>query len=612
MHFTAHTRLRLSDKELFLIEELMDVAGKARRAAANNVWVKGANLSTIGSWIRSEFGLHSKHGDGIRVELSQIERNWRELTASKMRSLGRELAYFQRLTYENEKALSEARTDWLKNIGNKKAESRRIAKLKSALFSSRSNADQAKSKLSNLSTELKAGIPTICFGGASLAREKHLVGTKGSNCSTAAQWRQKWIDQRNRQMLFPGSVSDVCGNTSCRFDPQAKTLTISLAKRQIERRVDELRASFKRPPSRLPGLLETRRLVIDNVSLPAKHAALHEHALANGQPIQIRFVRKRLKDNSIAIYLCVGFEIESHKEVETSQKILGIRFDASSIDWALVKEDGNLLKWKSMDSTIHSTMKPICIALGDRCSAHVAGTMNWKLATKEATETKDKIQSVASRLVRLAQSSNASLAIEAESYEAHRKSTQETRSASSIMSRDIYSSFCVALARNAERLGVHISQTDSSGNGASGPVKYGVVNALSEGCAMAMCIARKAALGSEAKTRKSAASGKSLRRAKKIKYQERVALPRSMPMIELHSINRRPRGIAWEVIAQVLGSREIQRRAMLSGVSIKTLRLRSRRGRKASSQAACGKRIAPDSGEPTGNSLLAENTPRAV
>ncbi|NMM11929.1 MAG: hypothetical protein HHJ17_00095 [Rhodoferax sp.] len=598
MHYTTQTRLRLSTDEQSLINELMGIVGQARRVAARKIWVEKVPESSIGPWLGDEFGIRSRHAEGIKFELSQLCKSWREHQVSVMKKTGRSLAYHQRLVHENGVALADAQADFKCALGNKDAKARRIGKLKSALFTQRCALDHNKADLCRLTAELDAGIPKICFGTASLAREREKVGKKGSRFATIEAWKEAWSDKRDGHVLMVGSGDEPFGNTSCRLDPVKNTLTISLAQTQVDRRVDAMFAAYKKPPSRLPNRLQSRRIVIKDVKLPGKQLKLYEDALENGQPIMMKLVKRRNPSGDLAFYLHVGFEVAEPSCQSNPLGIIGLHFDARCCAWAAITADGNLReKPVAMPNAtaIHAAATCVGVNFGRTLFGHV----EWCLAGEKKNSRTDRIRKAAKGFVALASNLGCSIGLAVESFE--RKSAEQLHSKDGAkMVADDYKLFHHSLARAASCSGIEIVEVNPNGAQVSGAVKFASLNALSIESATAMVIARKAIFGKTKQPRKSAAAGSQRRHEGSKQYNERVAFPRPMPIPVLDSIKNRPRGIAWEQIAKVLGPDVFQWRAKLCIVKHGAARPRPRRSRKVSPPAACGARVEQGVGRVTG------------
>lgn len=586
MHTTVQTRLTLDCHEAKLIDELLAIVGRARRAASRKIWIEKHSDSKIGSWIREEFGIHARQADGIRFDLARMKKSWRERVVVMMQNAGRRIAYNQRLVHENLQALAEARNDHLTTKKNHAKSQARIATLKRALFRHRCGLDEETRRLERLKAELQLDTPRVCFGGASLAREGARAGQSGSRFPSHEEFKQCWQDARDSYVLIVGSGAEPFGNIACRFDPASKTLLISLARAQQERRIAEMKSAYSNPPNRLPGIVEAKRLIIQGVTLPPKHRALHEAALANGQPMLMKIVRRRTKSGQFSYYLHVGFEIDEAPVVDGSGGAIGMEFDAKQCAWIKIKDDGNPLPQSVSPS---------------RLILH-RGSVHWKLGSVSDNAANDRIRKAVHKIVQKAKAEQCSVSVPSENFARVQKESGVEGALRHIQANH-YAEFHRALLRSACRAGVEVNQVQPNFSKAVGFVKFGIINSFSPGVAGAMMVARAGMFGQSIQTPKSAAPGKHRRSAGRKKYFERVVFPRPMPVIELECIENRPRGSEWKKLAQVLGPDESQWRAMLFGLPVQAARPRPCRGRKVSPDAGDGKRTARGAREVTEASL---------
>jgi hypothetical protein len=540
---TVQLRLRLSPEQETTLSELLAVYSKGKRAAARKRWSDGWQDKEVSPWLCENHGLHSRHGDAIRIALGQINNQWRERQVRLIESAGRRVAYFNRLAHEASMALNEARSDWIKGSNGYGSRSKRIANLKTALFKNNAELNRWSQTLDRLKMELDKGIPKVCFGTARLARERLLVGKKGSRFQTHADWLRAWRDARDGEAWMVGSRAEPFGNMTCRLDPIEKTLWISLTKDQASRNLDVLKASFSKLPSRIPGLSQTTRMIVEGVELPKDACELYEQALSEKRPITTRILRSRTK-HGLAFYLHVTFERELATVTIPAKRVgcLGVNFDASQCSWAAVDRFGNPMR--------------------ESGGVSARGKADWKLNAIAESAADDRMLQEAARLANLAQTMGIPLAIGSENWRTRQAELSEAPIAERLTAEQ-YSTFNAALRRAALMAGVPVMSADATHAALTGFVKYGAWQGLSVGISAALACARTAMLGQPVAHKKTAKQPKAQSRAKGKKvFVERAVFPRPMPKIE-QSIEKRPRGSEWGKLARVLGPDRRRWRACL-------------------------------------------------
>lgn len=572
MQHTIQTRLRLSESERAVLSEFLGVVGKARRAASRKYWVDGLDPVSLVRWISDNYGLHSRQAQSIQIGLEQVERSWREGLVGRMQLAGKSIAYFTRLVHENSVALADAKLDFHHRPKSRDATSIRISKLKSALFRNRSGLDKAKRNLQSAKAELATGRPTVCFGGKELARHRATVGEPNARYATLDDWRSAWKQARDGEAWIVGSGKEPMGNLSCRFDPAAKTLTISLTAVQAQRNLDQLLSKFKKVPSRVKGLLDTKRVVIGQVEFHSEaHKAISD-AMANGQPISMRILRRFRKNGEEVIYLHATFDVDSPAPSDSTKGSIGVEFNGRRCAWVAVDDRGNL--------TRNNTTSPVGLegSIGMQTLA-LKGCADWNISSARKGQRIDSMRKSAKSIADAAKKSSANIAIGAEGFAQRQKELKSSGVSRSLRASD-YVAFLSALRRAAEKAGVKIVQVQAGGSAGIGFAKFSEINGLSVESSAAFEIGRKAVLGRAAANPKKSPKGKARRNSPSHEYLERVAFSRSMPSIE-RCIERRPRDNAWKRIAKVMGKDQRLWRACLFGPGVRPARPRFHRGRKA-------------------------------
>ena len=362
------------------------------------------------------------------------------------------------------------------------------------------------------------------------------------------------------------------GNLSCRFDPAVKTLTVSLTAVQAQRNLDQLLSKFKKVPSRVKGLLDTKRIVIGQVEFHSEaHKAISD-AMANGKPISMRILRRFRKNGEEAIYLHATFDVDSPAPSDSTTGAIGVEFNGQRCAWVAVDDRGNL--------TRNNTASPV--GTNGSIAKQVPtlkGSADWNISSARKGQRIDSMRKSAKSIADAAKKSSSQISIGAEGFAQRQKELKSSGVSRSLRSSD-YVAFHTALRRAAEKAGVKIVQVQAGGSAGIGFAKFSEINGLTVESSAAFEIGRKAVLGRAAANPKNSPKGKARRNSPSQEYLERVAFSRSMPSIE-RCIERRPRDNAWKRIARVMGKDQRLWRACLFGPGVRPARPRFHRGRKA-------------------------------
>lgn len=557
---TIQTRLRLSDAEERKLDVLLDGYSRATRLAFVLIYRKKISCPLAGTMLREKFGLTARQWDSIVIELRRQHKCWREQIVAEMTEVGRKLAFHETNLHNSLMALSDWRVRHAQAMQKRGQESQKIQAIKSYVFEHRRNIQRYQARLRKLKNELASDVPRICFGTAARARCREHVGRKGATFATIDEWKAAWQEARSSSMRLVGSKRESFGNLSIQYDPVAETVSISLLKNQAEEQLDQLKSTFARVPTRVPGRRDAKRLIVNGVTFPGRKVGLLMRAFAGKKAVTMTLLRRRTRKGDMAYYLCATFAIDAPATpVRTSAKgTIGIGFDGRRCSIAWIGKAGNLMT----DATNHGNSNvpkhrshapvkrtnagmlsahPFCLVSG---SDRMVGDFEWKLASCDAGQRLHAVRLSACRIVSQAKRHGLDVSIGMISFETFKRLRAES-ARSTWMDSQTYGAFHKALQRSAEREGVLLNYSGQENARLIGYCKYAGPNNLTNQAAEGMVVARQVIFENLVKKGD----------VDRSEYVERLVLSRPMPA-RVRSIPSRPRGNVWEHLAQVIGPDE--------------------------------------------------------
>jgi IS605 OrfB family transposase len=291
--------------------------------------------------------------------------------------------------------------------------------------------------------EVSIKSPRICFGTKKLARKQNNLAL--NDYESHAEWKEEWIEARNRSFQFVGVAKMEGGN--------------EVAKLKL--RKDGLFDLELRLP---PGVrhVEDDTTVFEGMSFNHGHDAIVV-ALASRQPLTIRFVKD---DISWKVHVTID-QPDLTTRFEDDLGCLGVDFNADHVSATLADRFGN---------PIWSWNIPM---------------VTYGLSIDQA---KDLTRKVAKQVARIATEQN--VPISAESLDFSRKKAQLTSDTgpryARMLSSLAYSSFHRALASACARSSIHLKLVNPAFTSLIGRTKFAHRYGLSVHAAAALTIARRA------------------------------------------------------------------------------------------------------------------------
>jgi IS605 OrfB family transposase len=325
----------------------------------------------------------------------------------------------------------------------KEAEMLRVA-IKSIPFS----LHQAKRRLAILELKLQCAKtridkPRICFGTKRLARKQNNLNINGF--ASHAEWKNEWVDSRNRSFQFVGVAKMDGGNEVAR----------------LKLRPDELfELELRVPPALRVEIGET--VTFKSLSFNQGHAAIVA-AMAAQRPLTVRFVRD---ETSWKIHVTIDQPTKATR-FNDDTGCLGVDFNADHVAATLVDRFGNLIRsWK-------------------------IPMVTYGLSSDQA---KDLTRKVAKQVVLLAKQHG--VPISAEDLDFAKKKAQLASESgpryARMLSSLAYSAFHRALSSACARFSIHLKLVNPAFTSLIGRTKFAHRYGLSVHAAAALSIARRA------------------------------------------------------------------------------------------------------------------------
>jgi IS605 OrfB family transposase len=319
---------------------------------------------------------------------------------------------------------------------------------------------KTEAQIKRLKQSKESGRFRVCFGSKRLARRQHNL--EENNYSSHAQWLTDWRSARSSQLFYEGSNNYGGGNQLVRYNPEEKTLTITVSPQLRAKYGDAVTLhdiEFKYGTDWLKAAIEpvkkesTRKGKDGNKTKTTRWGSK--------QPVTYNFTFKNEKLYINATIDHPGTEITS----SLTSGALGIDFNPASIDWTVIDREGNL-------------------------TAH--GSIKINVQDKRSNQTKDIIGKVVAQVVRVAESFRVPVVIEDLDFQQKKASLKEKgRKYARMLSNMAYSRFTQMIETRCYRTGVELIFVEPAYTSVIGVTKYMAMYGLNSGCAAALVIARR-------------------------------------------------------------------------------------------------------------------------
>ena len=158
--------------------------------------------------VMAETGLPGRYYNGITTILDGKHEAVRELTklqivevTERIKQIGKKV---ERLQADKAKIVADT---------SAKNAAKRIHKIERSIHGKKRKSASLVLRLAHMEAELKAPVPTLCFGSKKLFRNQFAL--KENGYKDHADWLTDWRRARSSQFLVPGSHDEPSGNKTC-------------------------------------------------------------------------------------------------------------------------------------------------------------------------------------------------------------------------------------------------------------------------------------------------------------------------------------------------------------------------------------------------------------
>lgn len=314
-----------------------------------------------------------------------------------------------------------------------------------------------QAKIVRLKSQRDSGRFSVTFGSSRLFDKHHRLEV--NNYKNHAEWLSDWRNARSNRIYYEGAKLFIAGNQLCKYNPTEQTLTLTVPPCLVDKY----------------GKTVTIHGINFNYGTDWLSDALTPTKYPDGKPIgdkqkyrtgTLKPVTYELVNRAGRWY--INATIDSFVgTIVTSAEIgvLGIDFNPSSIDWAIVERHGNLKRH---------------------------GSIKINIQDKSSNQTSDILGKAIAEIVRIAQQHQVSIAIENLDFTQKKAALKErSKKYARMLSNFAYSKFTQLIETRSYRQGVELNRVDPCYTSVIGVTKYMALYGLNSGCAAALVIARR-------------------------------------------------------------------------------------------------------------------------
>ena len=202
--FTYETRIAPDP----ILGRIAALCSKQERLLHKHVARGGKLDGAIKRLVIAETGLPGRYYNGISIILDGKHEAVRELTklqivevTERIKQIGKKV---ERLQADKAKIVADT---------SAKNAAKRIHKIERAIHGKKRKSAALVLRLARMEAELKAPVPTLCFGSKKLFRKQFAL--KENGYKDHAEWLTDWRRARSSQFLVPGSHDEPSGNKTC-------------------------------------------------------------------------------------------------------------------------------------------------------------------------------------------------------------------------------------------------------------------------------------------------------------------------------------------------------------------------------------------------------------
>jgi IS605 OrfB family transposase len=333
----------------------------------------------------------------------------------------------------------------------------KIKHIKKKLHYKSNKIQSLQAKIVKHQEQRDSGRFSVTFGSSRLFDKHHRLEINGYK--NHQEWLEDWRRVRSNRIYYEGAKLFLAGNQLCKFNPTSETLTLTVPPCLVDKygkTVTLYGINFNYGQDWLSDALTPTKYPDGK-----PHADKQKYRTGTLKPVTYELVNRagRWYINA-TIDSTIGTIITS-----TEKGILGIDFNPSSIDWAIVERHGNLKRH---------------------------GSIKINIQDKSSNQTEDILGKAIASIVRIAQKYQVPIAIEDLDFRQKKAALKERSTKyARMLSNFAYSKFIQLIETRCCRQGVELNRVDPAYTSVIGITKYMALYGLNSGCAAALVIARR-------------------------------------------------------------------------------------------------------------------------
>ncbi len=333
----------------------------------------------------------------------------------------------------------------------------KIKHIKKKLHYKASKIQSLQAKIVKNQEQRDSGRFSVTFGSSRLFSKQHRLGANGYKNHDI--WLSDWRAARSNRIYYEGAKLFIAGNQLCKYNPTEQTLTLTVPPCLVDKYGKTVILHGVNFNYGSDWLLDA--LTPTKYPDGKPHADKQKYRTGTLKPVTYELVNRagRWYINA-TIDSTVGTIITS-----AEKGVLGIDFNPSSIDWAIVERHGNLLRH---------------------------GSIKINIQDKSSNQTSDILGKAIASIVRIAQQYQVPIAIEDLDFTQKKAALKErSKKYARMLSNFAYSKFTQLIETRCCRQGIELNRVGCAYTSVIGVTKYMALYGLNSGCAAALVIARR-------------------------------------------------------------------------------------------------------------------------
>jgi IS605 OrfB family transposase len=335
-----------------------------------------------------------------------------------------------------------------------------VRRLKKSIHYKRNRIAKTEANIQRLKASKESGRFSVGFGSKRLALKQHHL--EENDYASHEEWLADWIAARSNQIFYEGASNFTGGNQLVRYDAEAQTLLITVSpclKHKYGETVMLAGINFKYgseliKAAIMPARKESTRKGDDGSKKKA-------YRWGSSQAVSYNI---NIKDERVYLNATVD-QLQPEHFTSLERGALGIDFNPTSIDWALIDRHGNLKQH---------------------------GSIKINVQDKRSNQTQDIIGKAVAQIIRVAEVNSVPVVIEDLDFASKKAALKEKgKKYARMLSNMAYAQFTSRLESRCSKLGVELIKVDPAYTSVIGVTKYMAMYGLNSGCAAAGVVARR-------------------------------------------------------------------------------------------------------------------------